>query len=67
MELMLASGVCSDFGWMTAELFLKSLEEFIELTDGTVERPVLLLIVCKSPNCPDVIPHSLCNMSSPTL
>lgn len=39
-----AWGVCSDTGWMTAELFLEWFKKFIEFSGATVERPVLLLM-----------------------
>lgn len=39
-----AWGVCSDSGWMTAELFLERFKKFIEFSGATVQRPVLLLL-----------------------
>ncbi|GBP51904.1 hypothetical protein EVAR_47081_1 [Eumeta japonica] len=39
-----AWGICSDSGWMSAELFLKRFKKFIEFSGATVERPVLLLL-----------------------
>jgi hypothetical protein len=39
-----AWGVCSDSGWMTAELFLGWFKKFIEFSGATVDRPVLLLL-----------------------
>lgn len=39
-----AWGVCSDSGWMTAELFLGWFKKFVEFSGATVDRPVLLLL-----------------------
>nr|CAI5854506.1 unnamed protein product [Callosobruchus analis] len=39
-----AWGVCSDSGWMTAELFLGWFKKFIKFCGATVDRPVLLLL-----------------------
>ncbi|CAK1600155.1 unnamed protein product [Parnassius mnemosyne] len=36
--------VCSDSGWMTAELFLGWFKKFVEFSGATVDRPVLLLL-----------------------
>lgn len=38
-----AWGVCTDSGWMTAELFLGWFKKFIKFSEATVDRPVLLL------------------------
>nr|CAI5817341.1 unnamed protein product [Callosobruchus analis] len=39
-----AWGVCSDSGWMSAELFLGRFRKFIKFSGATVDRPVLLLL-----------------------
>nr|CAI5837100.1 unnamed protein product [Callosobruchus analis] len=39
-----AWGVCSDSGWMTAELFLGWFKKFIKFSGATFDRPVLLLL-----------------------